>query len=496
MKLSWKLFFITTPVFIIFLTLFGTWIIQENFQSSLKQEVERCMVENQMFQNSYELTKNALSEDQLEQASVRKIVESFYRRKGEAYGNARVLGAGWEVLYQDNSLHLEHHIMDALDGEHNVGYEIVQKEDQFYVIVMCKSTFGDYIETTKNITEIFDGRTDQYSRYQLGVLTVASLAGFSILFVLFFVMRNMKKLSGATRQFARGKYDVRVTIRAHDEIGTLAEDFNWMANAMNMQMQQLQNEVQRQEEFTAAFAHELKTPLTSIIGYADTMRQMELSPEERDMCADYIYRQGKRLQSLSYKLLEMTLAGKQDVDSKEISVPEFLQEIQKIVCVSLEEKQLTLYVSAQEGMIFGDRELLSSVFINLIDNARKASEPGKSIWVTGMALPGGYSIIVEDEGHGLLPEELSRIAEPFYMVDKSRARKEGGAGLGLALCRKIIELHQGSWQFESEPGKGLRITVLFGLPEVTGRKHKRMRRMKRRELARKGRHAGKIGVIE
>ena len=184
------------------------------------------------------------------------------------------------------------------------------------------------------------------------------------------------------------------------------------------------------------------------------------------------------------------------MDSKEISVPEFLQEIQKIVCVSLEEKQLTLYVSAQEGMIFGDRELLSSVFINLIDNARKASEPGKSIWVTGMALPGGYSIIVEDEGHGLLPEELSRIAEPFYMVDKSRARKEGGAGLGLALCRKIIELHQGSWQFESEPGKGLRITVLFGLPEVTGRKHKRMRRIKRRELARKGRHAGKIGVIE
>ena len=103
---------------------------------------------------------------------------------------------------------------------------------------------------------------------------------------------------------------------------------------------------------------------------------------------------------------------------------------------------------------------------------------------------------MEDEGHGLLPEELSRIAEPFYMVDKSRARKEGGAGLGLALCRKIIELHQGSWQFESEPGKGLRITVLFGLPEVTGRKHKRMRRIKRRELARKGRHAGKIGVIE
>lgn len=199
------------------------------------------------------------------------------------------------------------------------------------------------------------------------------------------------------------------------------------------------------------------------------------------MCADYIYRQGKRLQSLSYKLLEMTLAQKQEISYQEIYVPEFLQEIQKIVAVSLREKKLQLVVSAQEGVIYGDRELLSSVFINLIDNARKASEEGKNIWLTGLSLMGGYSITVQDEGRGLPPEELSRIAEPFYMVDKSRSRKEGGAGLGLALCRKIIELHQGSWQFQSEPGSGLKITVLFGLPEVTGRERTRRRRQQRRE---------------
>ena len=131
--------------------------------------------------------------------------------------------------------------------------------------------------------------------------------------VLFFVMRNMQKLSRATRQFARGKYDVQVDIRSNDEIGMLASDFNWMAGIMNQQMERLQNEAKRQEEFTAAFAHELKTPLTSIIGYADTIRQMELSPEETDMCADYIFRQGKRLQSLSYKLLDMTMADQKEI---------------------------------------------------------------------------------------------------------------------------------------------------------------------------------------
>lgn len=488
MKLSWKLFFITTPVFIIFLTVFGTWMIQENFQSSFEREVDACVAENQMFQNSYELTMHALSQEQQEQASTKKIVESFYHGRGRADGNARVLGEHWEVLYQDNDLNVGQNILEQLDDSHNLGYEITRSGDEVYVVVLCRSVLGNYIETTKNITAVFENRTEMYARYRVGVLLTAVLVGGVLLLVLFFVTRNMQKLSRATRQFARGKYDTRVAIRSRDEIGTLAADFNWMANEMNSQMVRLQNEVQRQEEFTAAFAHELKTPLTSIIGYADTIRQMELSPEENDMCADYIYRQGKRLQSLSYKLLEMTLAGKQEITLAEIYVPEFLQEIQKIVAVSLQEKRLRLLVDAQDGVIYGDRELLSSVFINLIDNARKASDEGKSIWLTGLALPGGYLISVEDEGRGLPPEELARIAEPFYMVDKSRSRKEGGAGLGLALCRKIIDLHQGSWQFESEPGRGLKITVRFGLPEATGRERARRRRAQRRtEKQRRGR---------
>ncbi len=104
MKLSWKLFFITTPVFIIFLTVFGIWMIQDNFQNSFDREVEACMVENQMFQNSYELTKHALSKEQQEQASTKKIVESFYHKRGKSDGNARILGEHWEVLYQDLSL--------------------------------------------------------------------------------------------------------------------------------------------------------------------------------------------------------------------------------------------------------------------------------------------------------------------------------------------------------------------------------------------------------
>ena len=111
---------------------------------------------------------------------------------------------------------------------------------------------------------------------------------------------------------------------------------------------------------------------------------MELSKEETDMCADYIFRQGKRLQTLAYKLLEMTMADKQEITLQAISVPEFLpRQIQETaVQESLKEKQLTLLEEAEPGLIYGDRDLLSSLFLNLVDNARKASDPGKRIWLT------------------------------------------------------------------------------------------------------------------
>lgn len=460
----------------LFLTVFGLWMIEDSFLTNLDQETQRCQIENQMFQNSYELTKHSLSEGQKEQATTRRIVESFYHKPSQQGEVVRIFAADGTVLYQNGEFRIGHDLMQSLDEENNVGTETFHVKNEYYIVVLARTASGEYIETTKNITETFRGRSQMYSRYQTGVLLMTVLVGGVTLLVLFVVMRNMQKLSRATRQFARGRYDVRVNIRSTDEVGVLASDFNWMANEMNLQMKRLKNEVLRQEEFTAAFAHELKTPLTSIIGYADTIRQMELSPEEMDMCADYIYRQGKRLQSLSYKLLDLTMAGKQEITFREIYVPEFLEEIARTVKAALDQKELTLSVRAQDGVIYGDRELLASLFINLIDNARKACSVGKTIWLDGTAVRGGYLITVLDEGGGIPEEELARITEAFYMVDKSRARKEGGAGLGLALCQKILMLHQGSWQIENEEGIGLKITVRFGIPEVSVRRRRDRRR--------------------
>lgn len=476
MKLSWKLFFLTTPIFILFLTLSGSWVIQDSFQRSLNQEIRRCMAENQLFQNSYELTRHSLSQQQLEQATVEGIVESFYRHEGQGDTGTRIYDGSGEILYQDTGVQIPHTIREYLTGENNTGYELVKWNGKTYLVVMGITSFQQYIETTADISGLFAGRSEMYARYRISMLFVCLAAGGLMLVIIFAVMRNVRTLSENVRKFAGGQYDVRACVKSHDEVGMLAEDFNWMADSMSVQMEKLQNEVERQEEFTSAFAHELKTPLTSIIGYADTLRQIDLSKEETDMCANYIFHQGKRLQALSYKLLEMMMVGRQGIPQKEISVPAFLQEVADTVRPSLEENGITLEIEAQPGRIFGDADLLSTVFINFLDNARKASESGQYIRISGSQRGTGYIIAVEDEGRGIPKEALSRITEAFYMVDKSRSRKEGGAGLGLALCRKILEMHKALWKIESEPGRGTKITVCFRNGQTVERERRKRRR--------------------
>ncbi|MGI6017950.1 MAG: ATP-binding protein [Marvinbryantia sp.] len=480
MKLSWKLFFLTTPVFILFLTIFGSWTLQDGFQNKLDQKIRRCLTENQMFQNSYELTRHNLTEKQLERVPVRQLVESFYRTDVRNEQEVRILDADGEVLYQEWELQLPHSIREKLTEENNVGYELIRQQDRVYLVVMCMTGEKQYIETTADISGLYVDRAQSYSRYRIGMLLVSLALGCVILLVIMLVMREVRILSRAVRRFAQGEYDVRVGIQSRDEIGRLAADFNWMADVMETQMVRLQSEVERQEEFTSAFAHELKTPLTSIIGYADTLRQMELSPEETSMCADYIFRQGKRLQSLSYKLLELAMVGKNAITLKEISAVEFLEYVIQIADPMLKKKGIILDTEVQDGTFYGDRDLLSSVFVNFLDNAGKASAAGSRVVLSGRREQDGYTVIVEDHGRGIEKEELSKITEAFYMVDKSRSRKEGGAGLGLALCRKILELHRAVWKIESEPGNGTKITVSFyEAGQATRERRKRRKRNER-----------------
>ena len=226
-------------------------------------------------------------------------------------------------------------------------------------------------------------------------------------------------------------------------------------------IENLENVAARREEFIGSFAHELKTPLTAIIGYADMLRSKEMQPKSRFTAAGYIFSEGKRLEALSLKLMDIIVAGNQEFEPKRFEVGYFVRGVAAVTVPSLSNDGLTLDLRWEPGEIEVEPDLFKTLMINLVDNARKASHKGGVIELFGKVEDGGYALYVRDHGRGMPKEELSRITEPFYMIDKSRSRAQTGAGLGLALCQRIAELHGTKLEYDSEEGKGTTVRILL-----------------------------------
>ena len=146
---------------------------------------------------------------------------------------------------------------------------------------------------------------------------------------------------------------------------------------------------------------------------------------------------------------------------KAISTKELEDNIRNTMRPVFKQKKINGKITLEKERIYGDKDLLLSLLYNIVDNGCKAVEPGGFILLKGSKLTEGYEFKVVDNGRGIPKEEIARITEAFYMVDKSRSRKEGGAGIGMALCQKIVKLHGGTMQINSRLGEGtvVRITL-------------------------------------
>lgn len=465
MKFRWKIFFIFTALIAVVFSIFGIWIVTATFQSSLDREIERGNSENKMFQFAFEMSVNSLGEEYLviDDKVIKDIANSLKKSVGGSNSYIRVYDKERKVLFSDANIKTDTDFISRLQ-DNNYGYEIVNENDGYYLIVMCKSESKEsvfYLENIMDISYIYSEREQLFQRYRIGIIVLLVGTGFVTLVLSNYLTRSVVTLSKVTRKFSRGDYQIRAKRVSEDEIGELSQDFNDMAENLCQKMGELAQAARRQEDFTASFAHELKTPLTSIIGYADMLRTMDLDKKEIMEASNYIYSQGKRLESLSLKLLELIVTKKQEYELTPIQAETFMKNVVQTVSASLEVKEITLHMKAEEGVIIGEKDLLVSLLVNLIDNARKASYEKGDIWITGKKNQDDYEIMVKDNGCGIPEEELSKITEAFYMVDKSRARKEGGAGLGMTLCSKIVEIHDAKWRIRSKEGEGTTIWISF-----------------------------------
>ena len=337
------------------------------------------------------------------------------------------------------------------------------------LMLYCGIRMGDvplHLTARYDMTELYE-RYDRSAKAYLAVYAaVVAVGGILSVLLSFALTGRLRRLTGTARRIANGELSVRSGLEAGDEFGALSADLDRMADSLEEKIGTLEGELERQEAFVGAFAHELKTPMTSIIGFADIIRQGGADEDTRMMVADYISSEGRRLERLSFKLLDLLLLDRDAIVLRETALSPFLQDTVRLLTPVLRERGVTLSARAGRGRAFLEPDLMRSLLNNLIDNAAKAMDGSGRIDVTAGTLPDGAVFTVKDNGRGMEAEELKHITEAFYRVDKARSRSQGGAGLGLALCRRIAELHNGTLRFESTPGEGTTVTLMIHTKEA------------------------------
>ncbi len=440
----------------------GTLMIATSFQNSLDRETQAALDAFEAVQRTLSLLHSMGGEPGYDSLS-----GTLSRMAEQKLGTwqALTLTAAEETVFRDGNAELLRYKLPVPQNA-QCSYLSVDDRHGQGLVVLSQIPAGDTKLTLTarfDLSAVYSTRAAQQKLYGIIYLAVVGFGIVSAVILASVMTGPLRKLTRTVRRISGGDLSRRSELRSRDEVGQLSRDFDAMADKLQENISRLETDVQRQESFMGAFAHEMKTPMTSIIGFADLLRQGDLDDNTRMMAAEYIYSEGHRLERLSFKLLELLLLKKDRVVFRQVGLERYIGEVQRALTPVLKKKGIRLICRAQQRRVCFEPDLVKSLLYNIVDNAAKAMEGEGIIVLQAAAIPGGCQLQVTDNGRGMEQSELTKITEAFYRVDKARSRSQGGAGLGLALCRQIVELHSGSIHFASQPGKGTSVTVtLYG----------------------------------
>ena len=423
----------------------GSLLISSSFHANMEQEKNNARQSCQMLLNTL-----AVLDDY---SGIRDTLQRL-DSSGSTEWSGMLVRSNNAVLYRSGS----NSLLDLEPGDDL----LMVRDRQILISCTISSDLNDLqLNTTYDIASVYDQRDAQLVIYRWTFLILAILCGVLSWMLSTWLTYPLRSLSKASRQLAAGKRSIRVKVASRDEVGQLAAEFNQMADTLEETMDQMTQTMERQDEFMGSFAHELKTPMTSIIGYADLLRSQELSEQDRREAANYVFSEGKRLESLSLKLLDLLVLEKDDIPMQDCSPKALIESIAREFRPIMKQQGITLRCSCQQGSWSLEPDLFKSLLYNLMDNARKSMDQGGQIMIQSDFVESDLRIRVADNGRGMPEEALTRLTEAFYRVDKSRSRAQGGAGLGLSLCKRITDLHNGTLQFTSREGIGTCVTVIL-----------------------------------
>ena len=449
----------------------GTMLIHRSFKTSLSSTIDSDLQNYESIQSTLLIAVDTNSVSSYIDMS--NIINQLSAQGNSNRKNIILRNSDMEVLSIMNSSFT---YKEMKPSDENTCNSIIWRENNNYYLQLCSSMDINtenldisQMDIVYDITSVYAARAQEQNTFRLLLIAIFVVGSITSMIAASLLTKPLEKLSSLAQHISHGDYSARLHIHSGDEIEALANDFNNMADTIEDNISELHFSMEKQEQFMGSFAHELKTPMTSIIGYADLLRSQNMSEDETNEAANYIFSEGKRLESLSLKLLDLLVVKNQETILTPTDPSLAIQNVINVMKPELAKEHITLKSSCRKGCCMMDIDLFQSLIINIIDNARKAIDDNGLIHVAGTVRDDNYVIIIKDNGRGMPPEEITRISEAFYRIDKSRSRAQGGAGLGLAICSKIAEIHQAKIKYKSAVGRGTVVTIT--LPNIKEAAH-------------------------
>ena len=462
MKLSHKLLLAVLPVLGLVLSLGGWLLIRQDFRTAL--DALQRQAETEQLRERSALMAELLARDGDPITYLPEYGASVSRYAGGERSFALFSGDGmlaYSAMPDAVQLAWQQQLVQSPDG----GILRTGADGSHWYLIADQIPVRDtavYYVGAYPMDSAYQTQTMLLQAY-LGIQLVAfAAAGLVIWGMISRLTRPLRTLDQASREIAAGDYARRTALPGSDEIAALSRSFDHMADALEAELDSRALAVRQREDFISALTHELKTPMTSILGYAQMLRTGVPDPERRERAAGYIVHEARHLEALSRKLLDLMQVTRQGVALGPVPLAALLTMLRR----ALPKTALPLAVRAPASpcTLQGDADLLCDLLLNLVNNAARAEPQDGKVHLTVTALPRAVQFAVWDNGRGIPPEDLPRLTEPFYMVDKSRARAGVGSGVGLALCQAIARAHGTRLTFASRPGVGT--LVSFSIPRL------------------------------